>query len=330
MMKRRTLVAAAALAAGIPARSRPQPAADGAGFPNRAMRLVVPFPPGGPNDLIGRVLAQKLSALLGQPVVVENRSGGGGVVGTGAVAKAAPDGHTVAVTSAGALAIAPNLVASMPYQVGRDLAPVALVATVPELLAVHPAVPANTLAELVAHAKARPGRLNFASSGNGSMPHLAGEALRFAAGVEIVHVPYRGAAPAVTDLVAGQVQMMFADLPVLLPQVRSGALRAVVLAGREHAPLLPEVPTTAEAGMPQVLAENWYGLVAPARTPDPVLAVLRDAAVRALRDPEVEAALREQGARAAGGAGRDEFAAFVRAEAARWGEVARRSGATMD
>ncbi|MBD0271291.1 MAG: tripartite tricarboxylate transporter substrate binding protein, partial [Acetobacteraceae bacterium] len=308
MTKRRTL-AAAALAASIPARSRPQPAAGGAGFPSRPLRLVVPFPPGGPNDLIGRVLAQKLSALLGQPVVVENRSGSGGVVGTDAVAKAAPDGHTVAVTSAGALAIAPNLVASMPYQVGRDLAPVALVATVPELLAAHPSVPANSLAELVAHAKASPGRLNFASSGNGSMPHLAGEALRFAAGVEIVHVPYRGAAPAVTDLVAGQVQVMFADLPVLLPQVRSGALRAIALAGRERAPLLPEVPTTAEAGMPQVLAENWYGLVAPARTPDPVLAALRDATARALRDPEVEATLRDQGARAAGGMDGDGFAA---------------------
>jgi tripartite-type tricarboxylate transporter receptor subunit TctC len=323
-MERRTL--AAALAAFAAARTEAQPAG---AFPNRPLRLVVPFPPGGPNDLIGRVLAQKLSVLLGQPVVVENRSGGGGVVGTDAVAKAAPDGHTFAVTSAGALAIAPNLVPSMPYRVGPDLAPVALVATVPELLAVHPGVPANTLAELVAHAKSRPGRLNFASSGNGSMPHLAGEALRFAAGVEIVHVPYRGAAPAVTDLVAGQVQMMFADLPVLLPQVRSGALRAVVLAGAERAPLLPEVPTTAEAGLPQLLAENWYGTVAPARTPEPALAALREAILRALRDAEVASALREQGARVAG-SGPDEFAAFIRAEAARWGEVARRSGATMD
>ena len=290
---------------------------------------MVPFPPGGPNDAIARVLAQKLSVLLGQPVVVENRSGGGGVVGTDAVAKSAPDGHTFAVTSAGALAIAPNLVPSMPYQVGRDLAPVTLVATVPELLAVHPGVPANTLAELIAHAKSRPGRLNFASSGNGSMPHLAGEALRFAAGVEIVHVPYRGAAPAVTDLIAGQVQMMFADLPVLLPPVRSGALRAIALAGAERSPLLPEVPTTAEAGLPQIRAENWYGMVAPARTPEPALAALREATVRALRDPEVAGALREQGASAAGG-GSEEFAAFVRAETARWGEVARRSGATMD
>jgi tripartite-type tricarboxylate transporter receptor subunit TctC len=287
---RRRVLALAAVASA-PAAALAQPA--GAGFPDRPLRLVVPFPPGGPNDVIARVLARKMSALLGQPVVVENRSGGGGVVGTDAVAKSAPDGHTVAVTSAGALAIAPNLVQSMPYQVGRDLAPVALVATVPELLAVHPGVPADTLAGLVAHAKARPGRLNFASSGNGSMPHLAGEALRFAAGVEIVHVPYRGAAPAVTDLMAGQVQMMFADLPVLLGPVGWGALRAIALAGAGRSPLLPDVPTTAEAGLPQVLAENWYGMVAPARTPEPALAALREAAARALRDPEVAGALRE-------------------------------------
>ncbi len=326
MIGRRRVLALAAVASTPAARAQPA----GAGFPDRPLRLVVPFPPGGPNDVIARVLARKMSALLGQPVVVENRSGGGGVVGTDAVAKSAPDGHTFAVTSAGALAIAPGLLPSIPYQVGRDLAPVALVATVPELLAVHPGVPASTLVELVAHARARPGRLNFASSGNGSMPHLAGEALRFAAGVEIAHVPYRGAAPAVTDLVAGQVQMMFADLPVLLAPVRSGALRAIALAGAERSPLLPEVPTTAEAGLPQVLAENWYGAVAPARTPEAALAALREAAARALRDPEVAGALREQGAKAAGDGSPEGFAAFVRAEAARWGEVARRSGATMD
>ena len=323
MIGRRTFVAAAFAAA--PARA--QRPAD-AGFPNGPMRLVVPFPPGGPNDVSGRVLAQKLSALLGQPVVVENRSGGGGVVGTDAVAKAAPDGHTFAVTSAGALAIAPNLVPSMPYQVGRDLAPVALVATVPELLVVHPGVPAGTLAELVAHARSRRDPLNYASSGNGSMPHLAGESLRFAAGVELVHVPYRGAAPAVTDLVAGQVQMMFADLPVLMGPVQSGALRPIALAAAERSPLLPDIPTTVEAGLPQVRAENWYGMVVPARTPGPALAALRGATVRALRDPEVANALREQGARAGGGP--EDFAAFIRAEAARWGEIARRSGATMD
>lgn len=297
--------------------------------PDRPVRLVVPFPPGGPNDIIGRALAERLSPLLGQPVVVENRSGAGGVVGTDAVAKSPPDGHTLAVTSAGALAISPTLVPDMPYEVGRDLALITLVAAVPELLAVNPALEARTLQELVALAKRSPGRLNFASSGNGSMPHLAGEALRFAAGIDIVHVPYRGAAPAVIDLVGGQVQMMFADIPVLLPQVRAGALRAVALGGRERSPLLPGVPTTAEAGLPGVLAENWYGLVAAGRTPPSILFALHAAAATALREPELRRVLADQGA-IAGGNSPEEFADFVRAETARWGEVVRRSGAKPD
>ncbi|WP_376088069.1 tripartite tricarboxylate transporter substrate-binding protein [Roseomonas sp. CCTCC AB2023176] len=251
------------------------------------------------------------------------------MVGTDLVAKAPPDGHTVAVTSAGALAIAESLVPNLPYRVGRDLAPVTLVATVPELLAVNPRLPATNLAELITHARANPGRVNFASSGNGSMPHLAGEGLRFAAAIEIVHVPYRGAAPAVTDLVAGQVQMMFADLPVLLPQVRAGALRAIAIGSRERSPLLPEVPTTAEAGLPTVEAVNWYGMVAPGGTPAPMLAALHAAAATSLADPEVERTLREQGAAAVGSAP-EAFATYIRAEAARWGEVVRRSGATLD
>lgn len=295
----------------------------------RPLRMVVPFPPGGPNDIIARVLAARMSALVGQPVIVDNRAGAGGVVGTDLVAKAAPDGHTVAVTSAGALAIAASLVPNLPYQVGRDLAPVTLVATVPELLAVNPRVPAATLAELVAYARANPGRVNFASSGNGSMPHLAGEQLRFAAGIEVTHVPYRGAAPAVVDLVSGQVQMMFADIPVLLPQVRSGALRAVAIGSRERSALLPDVPTTAEAGLAAVEAVNWYGMIAPGGTPAPLIAALHAAAAAALRDAEVERTLRDQGAVAIGNAP-EAFTAYIRAEAARWGEVVRRSGATTD
>ncbi len=312
----------AATVSGLPALAQPAPF-------TRPLRMVVPFPPGGPNDIIARVLATRMAALIGQPVVVDNRAGAGGVTGTDLVAKAAPDGHTVALTSAGALAIAASLVPNLPYAVGRDLAPVTLVATVPELLAVNLRVPAATLAELVAHARANPGRLNFASSGNGSMPHLAGEQLRFAAGLDIAHVPYRGAAPAVTDLVSGQVQMMFADIPVLLPQVRAGALRAVAIGSRERSALLPDVPTTAEAGFPAVEAVNWYGLVAPGATPAPMIAAMQATVATALRDPDVERALRDQGAVAVGGTP-EAFGAFIRAEAARWGEVVRRSGATAD
>ena len=317
------IAAAAALPLSRPALAQP------ARLPDGPLRIIVPFPPGGPNDLLARVLGQKLSPILERPVVVENRSGAGGVIGTDAAAKAPPNGLTMALTSAGAIAIAPPLTPRMPFNVERDLAPVTLVAIMPELLAVNPKLPVRTLAELVDYAKKNPAKLNFASSGNGSMPHLAGESLRAAAGIDIVHVPYRGAAPAVTDLIAGQVQMMFADMPAMMSQVQAGDLRPIALAGRERSPLLPETPTLAEAGFPSVEAENWYGLVAPARTPAPKVAVLHDAVAKALRDPELRRTYAEQGARPVGNTP-EEFRAFVTAETARWGEIGRRAGVTMD
>jgi len=317
------IAATAALPFAKPAVAQP------ARLPDGPLRLIVPFPPGGPNDLLARVLGQKLSPVLERPVVVENRSGAGGVIGTDAAAKAPPNGLTMALTSAGAIAIAPPLTPRMPFSVERDLAPVTLVAIMPELLAVNPKLPVRTLAELVDHAKKNPAKLNFASSGNGSMPHLAGESLRAAAGVDIVHVPYRGAAPAVTDLIAGQVQMMFADMPAMMAQVQAGDLRPIALAGRERSPLLPETPTLAEAGFPSVEAENWYGLVAPARTPAPVIAMLHEAVAKALRDPELQRTYAEQGARPVGNTP-GEFRAFITAETARWGEIGRRAGVTMD
>ena len=297
-------------------------------LPEGPMRLVVPFPPGGPNDIVARVLAQKMGALLQRPMVVENRSGAGGVVGTDAVAKSAADGRTLCLTSAGAIAISPALGAPMPFDVVRDLAPITLVALMPELLAVTPSLPVRTVAELVAYAKTNPGKLNFGSSGNGSMPHLAGESLRAAAGIDIVHVPYRGAAPAVTDLMAGQVQMMFADMPAMMAQVQGGALRPLALASGERSPLLPDVPTMAEAGVP-VLADNWYGLVTAAKVPAPLQALLQDAAARALRDPELVRTYSEQGARPVGGSA-VEFRDFIAAESARWGTIGRRANVTMD
>lgn len=317
------IAAAAALPLSRPALAQP------ARLPDGPLRIIVPFPPGGPNDLLARVLGQKLSPILEQPVVVENRSGAGGVIGTDAAAKAPPNGLTMALTSAGAIAIAPPLTPRMPFNVERDLAPVTLVAIMPELLAVNPKLPVRTLAELVDHAKKNPAKLNFASSGNGSMPHLAGESLRAAAGLDIVHVPYRGAAPAVTDLIAGQVQMMFADMPAMMSQVQAGDLRPIALAGRERSPLLPETPTLAEAGFPSVEAENWYGLVAPARTPAPVIAMLHEAVAKALRDPELQRTYAEQGARPVGNTP-GEVRAFITAETARWGEIGRRAGVTMD
>jgi tripartite-type tricarboxylate transporter receptor subunit TctC len=236
-------------------------------FPTRPIKLIVPFPAGGPNDIIARVVGQRMSETLGQPVVIENRGGAGGITGTDAVAKAAPDGYTVAVTSAGALAISFSLQEKVPYDSLKDLKPVSLIAKVPEMLVVATHVPASNLQELVAHAKANPGKLSFASSGPGSMPHLAGELFKLTAAIDIVHVPYRGAAPAVNDLISQQVQMVFLDLPVLLPQVQAGKLKAIAVGSRTRAEAAKDVPTTAELGMPQVEAENWYGLVAPGATP---------------------------------------------------------------
>jgi tripartite-type tricarboxylate transporter receptor subunit TctC len=295
------------------------------GFPNKPIKLIVPFPPGGPNDIIARVVGQKMSEILGQPVLIDNRGGAGGVLGTDAVAKASPDGYTIAITSAGALAISTSMQQKLPYDSLKDLKAVTLVATVPELLVVATSVPAKSMSELIALAKAKPGQLNFASSGPGSMPHLAGELLKISAKIDIVHVPYRGAAPAVNDLLGQQVQMVFLDLPVLLPQVRSGKLRPIAVGSKVRVPTLKDVPTTAEVGLPEVRAENWYGMVAPAATPPDVVARLNKAAVEAMKDREVQEKLSSQGATLVGDTP-DEFAAFIRSEIDKWSGVAKAAG----
>src|SRR6516164_8667820 len=256
-------------------------------FPNKAIRMIVPFPPGGPNDIIARVVAQRMAEILKQPIIIDNRSGQGRVVGTDVVAKAPPDGYTVAIASAGALAISPSM-EKVAYDTLRDLQPVTLVAKVPEMLVVATSVPANNMQELVALAKSQPGKLNFASSGPGSMPHLAGELFKLTAGINIVHVPYRGAAPAVNDLLGQQVQMTFLDLPVLLPQIRAGALRPIAIGSAERAPTAPDVPTTAEAGLPALRIENWYGMVAPKGTPKQIVVALHRLATLAMADPSVK------------------------------------------
>jgi tripartite-type tricarboxylate transporter receptor subunit TctC len=295
------------------------------GFPNKPIKLIVPFPPGGPNDIIARVVGQKMSEILGQPVLIDNRGGAGGVLGTDAVAKASPDGYTIAITSAGALAISTSMQQKLPYDSLKDLKPVTLVATVPELLVVATSVPAKSMSELIALAKAKPGQLNFASSGPGSMPHLAGELLKISAKINIVHVPYRGAAPAVNDLLGQQVQMVFLDLPVLLPQVKTGKLRPIAVGSKTRVPTLPDVPTTAEVGLPEVRAENWYGMVAPAATPPDVVAKLNKAAVEAMKDHAVQEKLSSQGATLVGDTP-DEFAAFIRSEIDKWSGVAKAAG----
>jgi tripartite-type tricarboxylate transporter receptor subunit TctC len=293
-------------------------------FPNKAIRLIVPFPAGGPNDIIARVVGQRMSELIKQPVVIENRSGQGGVLGTDTVAKAKPDGYTIAISSAGALAISPNM-EKIAYDTLKDLQPVTLVATVPEMLVVATNVPANNMKELVALAKAQPGKLNFASTGPGSLPHLAGELLKLTAKIDIVHVPYRGAAPIVSDLLGQQVQMVFLDLPVILPQIKAGALRPIAIGSPERAPTAMEVPTTAEAGMPDLRIENWYGMVAPAGTPADIVAILNKTAVEAMRDPAVKEKLAAQGTDLIGDTP-EHFRDFIDSETKKWAEVIKDAG----
>ena len=297
-------------------------------FPARQIRLIVPFPPGGPNDIIARVIGQRMSEIAKQPVIIDNRGGQGGVLGTEALAKATPDGYTIAISSAGALAISPTM-ERVAYDPLKDLQAVTLVAKVPEMLVVATDVPAKNMAELVALAKAQPGKLNFASSGPGSLPHLAGELLKLTAKIDIVHVPYRGAAPAMNDMLGQQVQMVFLDLPILLPQIRSGGLRAIALGAPERAPTAMEVPTTAEVGMPELQTENWYGMVAPAGTPSPIVAELNRIASEAMQDPTVKEKLAIQGATLIGDSP-EHFHAFMESEIARWAKVIKDAGVATE
>jgi len=293
-------------------------------FPTRSIRLIVPFPAGGPNDIIARVIGQRMSELTKQPVVIDNRAGQGGVLGTDAVAKAAPDGYTIAISSAGALAISPGM-EKVAYDTLKDLQPITLVATVPEMLVVANNVPARDIRELIALARAQPGKLNFASSGPGSLPHLAGELLKLTAKIDIVHVPYRGAAPAVNDLLGQQVQMAFLDLPILLPQVKAGALRGIAIGSPQRAPTAMDVPTTAEQGMPELRIENWYGMVAPAATPPAIVAALNKIATEAMRDPAVREKLASQGAELIGDTP-EHFRGFIETEIAKWAGVIKAAG----
>jgi tripartite-type tricarboxylate transporter receptor subunit TctC len=293
-------------------------------FPNKPIRLIVPFPAGGPNDLIARVVGQRMSELIKQPVLIDNRGGQAGVLGTDAVAKANPDGYTIGIVSASALAISPTM-EKVPYDVAKDFAPLTLVATVPEMLVVTSNVPAKNMAELVALAKAQPGKLNYASAGVGGLPHLAGELFKLTAKLDIVHVPYRGAAPAINDLLGQQVQMTFLDLPVLLPHIKAGTLRPIALGAPQRAPTAPEVPTTAEVGMPDLLIENWYGMIAPAKTPADLVAALNRIANEAMADPSVKQKLADQGLTLAGDTP-EHFRGYIEAETRKWAKVIKDAG----
>ena len=326
-MHRRALLATPLLARAAFA----QPA-DPVAWPDRPVRIVVPYPPGGSNDILARILAEALRERLGQPFVIENRAGAGGNIGADAVAKAAPDGHTLLLTAPGPLAINHQVYRSMPYDPAKDLMPVALVATVPIVLMVTNSLPAHSVPELVALAKAQPGKLSFGSSGNASTNHLAGELLKALAGINITHIPYRGAAPAMTDLINGTLSLMFDNMPGSIGQIRDGRVRALAVAGAHRAPVLPEVPTVAESGGPALAefdAEAWFGLAAPGGTPMPLVERINQQVKAALAMPQVQARYVEAGATSST-LDAPGFAHFVAAEREKWGKVVQASGARAE
>jgi tripartite-type tricarboxylate transporter receptor subunit TctC len=288
-------------------------------YPDRVVRIINPYPPGGSVDVMARILAQKLSDNLGQQFIVENRSGGGGNTGSDFVAKAAP----------GPLTVNQTLYSKLSFDPAKDFAPIALFATAPIVLIVNPGVPASNVQELIALARKEPGKINFASAGNGTTNHLSGELFKSMAKIDIVHVPYRGAGPAMNDLVAGHVQMFFDLMPVVLPQINAGKVRALGNAGSKRPTALSDVPTIAEQGLAGFDASSWYGLVAPAKTPEPVLTKLRDEVAKALKAPDMVARVRDLGSEPGTIFGA-EFGAFMAAETKKWAEVIHASGAKAD
>jgi tripartite-type tricarboxylate transporter receptor subunit TctC len=322
---RRSIVVLSGLAAlMLPA--GPAPAQE---LPSRVVRMVVAFPAGGPADFVARLLAERLKALIGQSVIVENRPGANGAIGAEYVARAEPDGSTLFFTTVGAVAVTPHLTAKLAYDPIRDFAPITLVVRNTTILVVKPDMPVASAKALAALAAQKPGALAIASTGSGSMPHLALELFQSSAGVKFLHVPYRGAAPALTDLLGGQVQGMLADTPVLLSQIEGGKIRALGAASANRNAALPEVPTLAEQGFPDTSADNWYGLLAPARTPATVVAKLHDAVVTALAAPDIRDRLIRSGAVPASTSSQ-EFAKLMRDELERWGRVVREKNIRAD
>ena len=297
-------------------------------YPSKPVRLIVPFPPGGVTDIVGRILAQRLGESLGQQVIVDNRGGAAGAIGAQAAARSTPDGYTLLMATA-THAINATLAPSPGFDLVKDLAPVSLAASVPLLLAVNPSFPAKDVKELVAAAAARPGQVNFASGSTGSASHLAGEMLKTMARVDMVHIPYKGGSLAVQDLAAGQVQLMFENMPSILPFVQSGRLRGLAVTSARRSPAAPELPTMIESGYAGFEAGSWYGLFAPAGTPAEILARLNADMVKSLRSAETRKLLAQQGAEPVGNS-EAEFAAFIRAEIAKWGRVIKAANVKTD
>ncbi|HYC37044.1 MAG TPA: tripartite tricarboxylate transporter substrate binding protein [Usitatibacter sp.] len=298
-------------------------------YPSKPVKVVVPFAAGGAVDIITRILGEKLQPVLGQPIVVEPVTGAGGNIGSAAVAKAPPDGYTLLMATTGTHTINPGLYRNMPFDAVKDFVPITIIASVPNLLVVHPSVPAKTVKELVELARAQAGKMNFASFGHGTSNHLSGELLNSVAGIKTQHVPYKSAPQAVLELVGGQVNFAFVNAPLALPQVKAGKLRALAVTGAQRSPAVPELPTMKEAGLDFVV-ESWYGFMAPAGTPKAVIDKIYNDTITVLKRPDVVEAFAKRGADVATSASPEEFAKMVATEKARWAEVIEKSGAKID
>jgi len=316
------------LTAFIPSAASAQ-SGSSASYPSRPLRLVVPVPPGGAADFIARTVAPRLSASLGQPVVVENRGGASGAIASDFVAKSAPDGYTLLQNSITTHGIGPHLATRLPYDPMKDLAPVTMLAKLPLIMAVNAGTGWRSVQDLIADARKQPGKIAFASSGKGGAPHLSGELFRIVAGVDLLHVPYKGSGPAVTDLVGGQVQIMFDGAPSLIGHVQSGKLRVLAAASSERNALAPDAPTFRELGLPGVEVALWYGVMVPAATPAPIIERLSAEIDAALRSPEVVERFRAQATEPMGGTAR-QAASFIQGEYNRWGDVIRKAGVSAD
>jgi tripartite-type tricarboxylate transporter receptor subunit TctC len=327
MMNRPLVDFARALAAAMFVVAAPLSSGQAA-YPTKPVRLVVPFPAGGTTDLLARAAAQKLSEAWGQQVIVDNRPGAAGNIGAELVAKSAPDGYTLLMGTVGTHAINASLYAKMPYDHVKDFTPVILVAGVPNVLVVNPQVPVNSVPELIAYAKANPGKLNFASSGSGTSIHLSGELFKTMTGVQMTHVPYKGSAPALTDLIGGQVQVMFDNLPSSLAFIKAGKLRAIAVTSTTRAAALPDVPTVADT-VPGFEASSWFGILAPAGTSRDIVMKINGETAKWLASPDAKEKLAAQGANVASGTPED-FAKHIQAETAKWAKVVKESGAKVD
>jgi len=323
-MKTRSLLAAASTLAALmggPAAAQP--------YPGQPVKLVVPFPPGGSTDIIARAMAQKLTQLWGQQVIVDNRPGAGGVIGADAVAKSPADGYTLLMGHVGTLAVNTSLYPKLPYDPLKSFAPVSMVAVVPNVLVVHPSVPVKSVSELIAYAKAHPGKLNYGSAGNGSAANLAMEYFKLQTKTDIVHVPYKGTAPSITDLVGGQITLTMTGAPTVMPHVQSGRLRALAVSSLERVDALPKTPTLAEAGVPGFEATQWYGIAAPAGTPPAVVAKLNADTRKIMQTEDMRQRLSTEGAIVSTGTP-EQFTAFIKAEIAHWAVVVKSAGMRVE